>query len=138
MGPTGDGNNNMIHIGCLHVPMGSKERFWGPRNDLGAILLNVFLKKKRIFGRIGKASSQVFESRFGISVKSYPRNLFLVQKTVSSIFRPRVQTWVIFWGQKWGGSGIIVQKWGGAKRKKKIRKKQNVTTSLIFACQKCS
>ena len=40
-------------------------------------------KKNRMFGRIGKASSKVFESRFGISVKNYPRNLFLVQKKVS-------------------------------------------------------
>ena len=57
-----------------------------------------------------------------ISVKNYPRNLFLVQTKDSSMFRPRVQQWGIFGGQKWGGSGIIVQKWGGANKKTKIRK----------------
>ena len=37
---------------------------------------------------IGEAISKVFDSRFGISVKNYPRNLFLVQKTVSRILKP--------------------------------------------------
>ena len=79
--------------------------------------------------KIGAASWRAIESRFGISAKNYPRNLFLVQKKVSSIFRPRVQKWVIFGRQKWGGSGIIVQKWGGASKNKtkQNKTKQNKT-----------
>ena len=42
-----------------------------------------------------------------------------MQKEILSMFKPRVQKWVIVGGQKWGGSGIIMQNGAGQKKHRK-------------------
>ena len=54
---------------------------------------------------IGTASSQAIESRFGISVKDYPRNNSRLRRAIFGV-------------QKLGGAFLARQKWGGAKKKK--------------------
>ena len=77
---------------------------WAPWWPMGCPKLVNGLKNQTnlIFGRIGKASSQAIESRFGISVKNYPRNLFLVQKRISRIFKPCADFVGRFWLAKMG------------------------------------